>query len=112
MGRGKWPYPWLISLHFWLMVAGFAVYFLVLTIGGWLQGLALLDASRPFMESVTLTIPYLEACSLGGALMTLGHLVFALHFFLMGWRFGPRRLGAAPLGAGGFRAKAAAEGTL
>ncbi|TXF10489.1 cbb3-type cytochrome c oxidase subunit I [Pelomicrobium methylotrophicum] len=108
----EWPYPRLISLHFWLVVAGFAVYFVALTVGGWLQGLALLDAQRPFMESVTLTIPYLEARSLGGALMTLGHLVFALHFFLMGWRFGPRRLGAALLGPAGFRAKAAAGGAL
>jgi len=31
-------------------------------------------------------------------LMTLGHFVFALHFFIMAWKFGPRRLGAAVLG--------------
>ena len=49
------------------------------------------------MDSVTLTIPYLQARSVGGALMTLGHLVFALHFFMMGWKFGPRRLGASLL---------------
>jgi cytochrome c oxidase cbb3-type subunit I len=30
--------------------------------------------------------------------MTLGHLVFAFHFFAMGWKFGPQRLGAALLG--------------
>jgi len=91
----EWPYPRLISLHFWLVTVGFAIYLIWLTIGGWLQGLAMLDASRPFMESVTLTLPYLKARSIGGALMTLGHVVFAFHFIAMVLRFGPRRLGAA-----------------
>jgi cytochrome c oxidase cbb3-type subunit 1 len=50
------------------------------------------------MESVALTLPYLKARSIGGGLMTLGHLVFAAHFFAMGWKFGPQRLGAALLG--------------
>jgi cytochrome c oxidase cbb3-type subunit 1 len=94
----EWPYPKLISLHFWLVLVGFAIYFIWLSIGGWLQGLAMLDEKTPFMESVALTLPYLKARSIGGGLMTLGHLVFAVHFFAMGWKFGPRRLGAALLG--------------
>jgi cytochrome c oxidase cbb3-type subunit 1 len=49
------------------------------------------------MDSVNLTIPYLKARSVGGTLMTLGHIVFAAHFFMMGLKFGPRRLGAALL---------------
>jgi cytochrome c oxidase cbb3-type subunit 1 len=95
----EWPYPKLISLHFWLVLVGFAIYFIWLSIGGWLQGLAMLDEKTPFMESVALTLPYLKARSIGGGLMTLGHLVFAVHFFAMGWKFGPRRLGAALLGS-------------
>ena len=94
----EWPYPKLISLHFWLVLVGFAIYFIWLSIGGWLQGLAMLDEKTPFMQSVALTLPYLKARSIGGGLMTLGHLVFAVHFFAMGWKFGPRRLGAALLG--------------
>lgn len=94
----EWPYPKLISLHFWLVLGGFAVYFIGLSLGGWYQGLAMLDEKIPFMESVKLTLPYLEARSIGGGLMTLGHLVFAAHFFAMGWKFGPKRLGAALLG--------------
>ncbi len=94
----EWPFPKLISLHFWLVLIGFAIYFIWLSIGGWLQGLAMLDENTPFMQSVALTLPYLEARSIGGGLMTLGHLVFAAHFFAMGWKFGPRRLGAALLG--------------
>jgi cytochrome c oxidase cbb3-type subunit 1 len=94
----EWPYPKLISLHFWLVLIGFAIYFIWLSIGGWLQGLAMLDEKTPFMQSVALTLPYLQARSIGGGLMTLGHLVFAAHFFAMGWKFGPSRLGAALLG--------------
>ncbi len=93
----EWPFPKLISLHFWLVLVGFAIYFIGLSIGGWLQGLAMLNEKVPFMESVALTLPYLKARSVGGGLMTLGHLVFAVHFFAMGFKFGPKRLGAALL---------------
>jgi cytochrome c oxidase cbb3-type subunit I len=91
----EWPYPSLIAAHFWLVVLGFSIYFIGLTIGGWLQGMAMLDAAQPFMESVKVTLPYLKSRSLGGAIMTVGHLVFAAHFVAMALRHGPRRTGAA-----------------
>lgn len=91
----EWPYPRLISLHFWLAVAGITIYFVALTVGGWLQGLAMLDPARDFMESVTLTLPYLQWRSVGGALMVASHLVFVGHFLAMALRFGPARTGAA-----------------
>jgi cytochrome c oxidase cbb3-type subunit 1 len=84
----RWPRPALISLHFWLVVAGFAVYLLTLSVGGILQGLILLDSARPFMDSVAATIPWLQGRSIGGALMTLGHCVFAWHVLLMTARSG------------------------
>jgi cytochrome c oxidase cbb3-type subunit 1 len=87
----EWPYPKLILWHFWLSAIGVTVYFVGLTIGGWLQGMAMLDAARPFMESVAVTLPYLKARSVGGGLMTLGHLVFATHFLLMVLKLGPAR---------------------
>lgn len=90
MGR-EWPYPRLILAHFWLVVAGITIYFVSLTIGGWLQGTAMLDAARPFMESVAVTMPYLKARSVGGLLMTLGHIAFAAHFAAMVLRLGPAR---------------------
>ena len=101
VGR-EWPYSWLISLHFWLVVTGFAIYFVSLTVGGWLQGLAMLDAKQPFMNSVALTLPYLRARSLGGGLMVLGHFVFGTHFLLMALMHkateaGPTRFGFAQL---------------
>lgn len=72
-----WPSRAMIALHFWLVVIGFTIYFVSLTVGGWLQGQAMLDPARNFLDSMQLTIPYLSGRSLGGSLMTLGHLVFA-----------------------------------
>jgi cytochrome c oxidase cbb3-type subunit 1 len=91
----EWPYPRLIGVHFWLSAVGICIYFGGLTVGGWLQGVAMLDASRPFIESVRLTLPYLQARSVGGSLMVLGHLAFVGHFLAMVLRFGPARTGAA-----------------
>ena len=91
----EWPYPKLIAAHFWLVVTGFSIYFVGLSIGGWLQGEAMLDAAKPFIESVRITMPYLEARSVGGAIMMLGHLVFAFHFVAMALRYGPYRVGPA-----------------
>ena len=76
----EWPSPALIALHFWLAAIGIAIYFVSLTVGGWLQGTAMLDASRPFIDSVQLTLPYLKARSIGGAMMGLSHVIFAAHF--------------------------------
>ena len=95
----EWPYPKLISVHFWLATIGLAIYFLSLTIGGWLQGLAMLDAKQPFMASVALTLPYLKGRSVGGALMVVSHLVFAWHFACIVLNRGPERRGAAVLSA-------------
>jgi len=98
----EWPYSWAIAAHFWLVFGGFAVYFWPLTIGGWLQGLAMLDPGRPFMDSVLITQPYLVARSVGGGLMTLGHILFATHFLMALRREGPKREGAVQLPAGGW----------
>ena len=87
----EWPFPWLITAHFWLVAVGFAVYFVSLTTAGWLQGQAMLDAARPFMESVTVTLPWLKGRSVGGALMVAGHLAFAAHFVLLVLNAGPQR---------------------
>ncbi|WP_417275920.1 cbb3-type cytochrome c oxidase subunit I [Castellaniella sp.] len=93
----EWPHPKLIIVHFWLVVVGMGVYIIGLSIGGWLQGLAMLDPARPFMDSVLVTMPYLEARTVGGSLMTLGHLVFAVHFVQMALRYGRYRVGPALL---------------
>lgn len=90
-----WPYPSLIGVHFWLVTGGFAIYFVALTVGGVLQGLTMLDPARDFIDSVTLTVPYLQARTVGGTLMTLGHVVFALHLGLIMLGLGPRLAAAS-----------------
>ena len=87
----EWPYPRAIAVHFWLVFGGFAVYFWPLTVGGWLQGLAMLDPDVPFRDSVLVAEPYLIARSVGGILMTIGHTVFATHFLMALFKLGPRR---------------------
>jgi cytochrome c oxidase cbb3-type subunit 1 len=77
---------------------GFAIYFAFLTFGGVLQGLAMLDPARPFMDSVEVLTPYLMARTFGGTLMIAGHVVFAYHFFAMALNLGPQRSGSVLLG--------------
>src|SRR6185312_15365680 len=89
----EWPYPKLIGWHFWLAFIGMAIYIIARAVGGWLQGLALLDAKRPFMESVALTLPYLQLRSVGGSLMLASHLVFVTHAILLVFEKGPQRVG-------------------
>ena len=91
----EWPYPWLIQAHFWLVGIGILVYVVGLSIGGWLQGVAMLDASRSFNDSIVVTIPWLKSRSVGGTLITAGHLIFVGHFFAMALRLGSRRHSAA-----------------
>ena len=91
----EWPYPKLISWHFWLAFIGMLIYVIGLTVGGVLQGNAMLDAKRPFMDSVLLTIPYLQARSVGGAMMLLSHFIFVAHATMLAFAKGPQRSGPA-----------------
>ena len=87
----EWPRPALIRWHFWLALAGITVYFVALTIGGWLEGARMLDPAVPFAGVVNVTKPYLVARSVGGTLMLAAHCVFAYHYWLMVRRRGPER---------------------
>lgn len=90
--KWEWPYPVLIKFHFWFVAVGIALYVVSLTIGGILQGFYMNDASRPFMESVNITKPYLLARSVAGVLILIGHLFFIYIFTLMVTRKGAIRL--------------------
>lgn len=79
----EWASPTLIRIHFWCSAVGITLYFVALTVGGWFQGLAQnLDSSVPTIQVVQGTIPYLYLRSVGGSLMTLGHIVFAVLFVM------------------------------
>ncbi|HVK12224.1 MAG TPA: cbb3-type cytochrome c oxidase subunit I [Gemmataceae bacterium] len=74
----EWASARLIRLHFWSSAIGIMIYFVSLTVGGWFQGLALLDTDVKFIQIVRETVPYLIGRSVGGTLMTVGHLAFAV----------------------------------
>jgi len=93
LGR-EWSRPALIKWHFWLSLIGITLYVGALSIGGVLQGLAMLDPEVPFIDTVQLTLPYLHARSVGGTLMTIAHLIFAYNVAELVLARGPRREGA------------------
>lgn len=78
-----WPWPRMIGLHYWLTLLGFGIYFVALSVGGFFQGIALLDPEASFARITQDLMPYLQARSLGGSIMTLGHILFGVHFFAL-----------------------------
>ena len=91
----EWGSSTLIRLHFWTCAIGIAIYFIALTVGGWFQGLAMNNPEVPWIRIVNSTIPYLISRSVGGTLMTIGHVVFAILFIQNVLKLTPRRLGPA-----------------
>jgi cytochrome c oxidase cbb3-type subunit 1 len=79
----EWPSTALIRWHFGTVLAGIAIYVIALIWAGVAQGLALLDARLPFQVSLERTLPGLYWRSVGGMILTIGHVIFAYHFWLM-----------------------------
>ncbi len=74
---GTLPAARLLWLHFWSAVGGIAVYWLGLSIGGIVQGLALADASVPFSRLMEATVPWLGVRTAAGYALLVGHGLFA-----------------------------------
>jgi cytochrome c oxidase cbb3-type subunit 1 len=93
LATGKAPGQLGLSLHFWMAVVGSFIYVISLSIGGTIQGLDWIHGV-PFIQSVVDIQAYWVWRGIGGALMFLGHVVFAWNV----WRksFGPSAK-AAPL---------------
>lgn len=79
----EWVSGQLIRVHFWSVTLGIAAYWFALTYAGWRQGEMLNNPNIPFLAITEYTKPYLVARTLSGTLMTVGHVVFAWHIFLM-----------------------------
>ena len=91
--NSEWHSARLIRVHFWSCAAGIAFYWVSLTWGGWLQGLMMKDAKIPFLQIVSAMKPYLHARTTAGALMTVGHVAFAILVWNMLRQRGARLLG-------------------
>ena len=89
----EWASPLLIRIHFWCAAVGITIYFVGLSIGGWMQGLANLDANVPFIKIVQSTVPFLMSRTLAAILLTTGHVVFAVSLVMNLAGVGPRRTG-------------------
>jgi cytochrome c oxidase cbb3-type subunit 1 len=93
VGR-EWRYASLIKLHFWASAYGIMLMVLVLLVGGFVQGKNLGDATMSFTNSTQSLLAYLRGRSLSGMLLTIGHVVFAVHFGMM--LFGLGRTSSLP----------------
>ncbi len=91
----EWGSSLLIRLHFWFCALGILIYFIGLSIGGWIQGMELNNPNIPFINIVKKTVPYLISRSVSGSLMSLGHVIFTVLFIQNIFRLSPRRVGPA-----------------
>ena len=89
----EWASARMIRIHFWLCAVGIVLYFTALSIGGWYQGVALIDSSVPFIQIVQNTIPYLIARTAAGIMLTIGHIVFAILVVMNMSGYGKQRTG-------------------
>jgi cytochrome c oxidase cbb3-type subunit I len=73
-----WPSPLLANVHFGASVVGILVVVVALLIAGFTQGAQMNDASVEFLAIVSGTKPFLVAATMGGLLLLVAHVAFAL----------------------------------
>lgn len=88
----EWPSARLISIHFWATAFGISFYVIPLTIGGTLEGLAMINPDIPFLDPskysvVGMTLPYLRMRSYSGFILLIGHTAFAISFAWLAYRW-------------------------
>ncbi|HWK58455.1 MAG TPA: cbb3-type cytochrome c oxidase subunit I [Parapedobacter sp.] len=71
-----------VGAHFWMALIGLLFYTVPLMYGSTLKGLMWIEG-KPFIESVTLMMPYWLWRAIGGSLMWLSHLFFAYNMYKM-----------------------------
>ena len=92
----EWPSAKLIHIHFWATAIGSLLMVFALQIGGWFQGLQMNNPEIPFLEVMRNTLPWLQARSISGVLITVGHIAFAVNFFWMLFAAGAVRTKSGP----------------
>jgi cytochrome c oxidase cbb3-type subunit 1 len=97
----EWPSASLIRWHFWTTAIGIGFMIMVLSVGGIIQGLALMDNKINFNAVVDLTWVFLLSRSLSGVLILVGHLCFGASFVMMLLKLGRVRTSPTLLGQAG-----------
>ncbi len=78
--RRAWPFAGLIQVHFWFALIGLVVGVVSLSLGGLQQGRDLANDKIAFADVTAHALPYLQAATIAGIILTLGHLAFAFNF--------------------------------
>ncbi len=81
--QAEWPSAKMVQVHFWCSAAGITLYVISLAFGGVLQGLALNNASRPFLESVRSILPFVGMSTLGLLVLAAGQVALLANLGLM-----------------------------
>ncbi len=84
----EWLSSSMISLHFWGAAYGGGMVILVLLFGGIYHGATMGDPEALFSQVIESYFPFHVGRTLGLAFLSLGQLIFALHFLLMLLRIG------------------------
>ncbi len=79
---GREPSQVLVGAHFWTAFLGLFTYMISMMAGGTLKGLNWIDGYS-FINSVILMQPYWVWRAIGGSLMFISHLLFAINFYTM-----------------------------
>ena len=100
--KREWPSAVLIKVHFWGSAVGITVMVVALSIGGWIQGLEMNNPEIAFIDTVRNTIPWLQARSISGFMLTVGHIAFGINFaWMLAGFFGARDRKGPTLLSGG-----------
>ncbi len=90
----EWASPNLIRAHFWFAVAGYLLYFVPMTLGGWYQGEQMNDPDKyKFIDVVRNTGWFLKWRTVAGIMLGLGHVAFIILYLMNVLRYGQRRQG-------------------
>ena len=84
----EWLSSSMITLHFYGSAYGGGMMIAMLLFGGIASGLSFVDPHATFAQIIQIGFVYLPGRSLAWFLISVGHLVFALHFVLMLLRIG------------------------
>ena len=84
----EWLSSSMITLHFYGSAYGGGMMIAMLLFGGIASGLSFVDPQATFAQIIQIGFVYLPGRSLAWFLISVGHLIFALHFVLMLLRIG------------------------
>ncbi len=87
LARMEWPFPRLISVHFWLAALGVVLYVVPLAISGIVQGGLLQQADVEFMQAVEPSLIYMRISTIGDVFFLLGHVVLFLNLGVLYYRY-------------------------